>query len=76
MTADHAALVEAGDVWILDVDDRLVGGLMLRDSGDHLLVSNIAVIPDRQGQGLGGMLLGFAEDEARRRGFAEMRLYE
>ena len=36
---------------------------------------NIAVQPDRQGRGLGRALIAFAEAEARRLGFAELRLY-
>jgi ribosomal protein S18 acetylase RimI-like enzyme len=42
---------------------------------DHLLLDNIAVRPDQQGQGLGRRLIAFAEDEARRLAFAELRLY-
>jgi ribosomal protein S18 acetylase RimI-like enzyme len=42
---------------------------------DHLLLDNIAVRPDRQGAGLGRRLIAFAEADARRRGFAELRLY-
>ena len=42
---------------------------------DHLLLDNIAVRPDRQGEGLGLRLIGFAEGETRRLGHAELRLY-
>ncbi len=35
---------------------------------------NVAVEPACQGQGIGRALLAFAEAEARRRGFAELRL--
>jgi len=40
-----------------------------------MLLDNIAVRPDRQGHGLGRRLIAFAETEARRRGFTELRLY-
>jgi ribosomal protein S18 acetylase RimI-like enzyme len=52
-----------------------VASVVLQDRGDHLFVENVAVAPDRQGQGLGRAVLGFAEDEARRRGLPELRLY-
>jgi ribosomal protein S18 acetylase RimI-like enzyme len=42
---------------------------------DHLLLDNIAVRPERQGQGLGRRLIEFAEAEARRLGYRELRLY-
>jgi ribosomal protein S18 acetylase RimI-like enzyme len=42
---------------------------------DHLLLDNIAVAPERQGLGLGRRLLAFAEAEALRHGYREIRLY-
>ena len=48
---------------------------MLLPKPDHLLLDNIAIRPDRQGQGLGRQLIAFAEDEARRLGYPELRLY-
>jgi ribosomal protein S18 acetylase RimI-like enzyme len=48
---------------------------MLLPQPDHLLLDNIAVQPDSQGMGLGRRLIAFAEGEARRLGFAEVRLY-
>ena len=48
---------------------------MLLEKPDHLLLDNIAVRRDRQGQGLGRQLIAFAEEEARRRGLDEIRLY-
>lgn len=75
MTADYAAIVAAGDVWVLDSEGVVVGAIVLHGADDHLLLSNVAVSPDRQGEGLGARLLAFAQDEARRRGLGEMRLY-
>ena len=42
---------------------------------NYLLLDNIAVSPTRQGSGLGRRLLAFAEDEALRRGYYEIRLH-
>lgn len=41
---------------------------MLIAKPDHLLLDNIAVRPDRQGTGLGRVLIAFAEQDATRRG--------
>jgi len=42
---------------------------------NYLLLDNIAVSAARQGLGLGRRLLAFAEAEALRRGYREIRLY-
>jgi len=42
---------------------------------DHLLLDNLAVRPDRQRRGFGRKFIAFAEAEARRLRFAELRLY-
>ena len=76
MLDDYGGLIEAGAVHVLDDPDGTVAALIvLLPKVDHLLLDNIAVRPDRQGQGLGRRLIAFAEAEARRIGFAELRLY-
>ena len=40
-----------------------------------LLLDNVAVRPTYQGQGIGGILIDFAEDEATRRGYQSIQLY-
>jgi GNAT superfamily N-acetyltransferase len=73
---DYAALIADGAVSVLeDADGRLAAIIVLLPKPDHLLLDNIAVRPDRQGRGLGRRLVAFAEDEARRLGYAELRLY-
>jgi len=78
MDDDHAARIAAGEQYVRDADDgsgALASSIVLVDNGDHLVVNNVAVAPAFQGHGLGRALLEFAEDEARRRGFAEVRLH-
>jgi GNAT superfamily N-acetyltransferase len=75
MDDDHAAHIAAGEQWVLERDGALVASVVLLARDDHLLVDNVAVAPDHQGHGLGRAVLAFAEDEARRRGHAELRLY-
>jgi ribosomal protein S18 acetylase RimI-like enzyme len=81
MDADYAALVEAGDVFVV-AEPEIVGVLVLErvegDDAPHggaLMVENVAVDPRHQGRGIGPMLLDFAESEARARGLGELRLY-
>jgi len=76
MLDDYAALIAAGAVSVLAApDDAITAILVLLPKPDHLLLDNIAVRRDRQGQGLGRRLIAFAEAEARRLGYREIRLY-
>jgi GNAT superfamily N-acetyltransferase len=79
MDDDHAAHIAAGEQWVSDAPEGFDGGLaaaiVLTEHDDHLHVDNVAVAPALQGQGLGRALLEFAEAEASRRGFSEVRLY-
>lgn len=74
MLDDYAARVREGVVWVIE-EPEIAGLIVLLPKPDHLLLDNIAVAPARQGSGLGRRLLAFAEAEAGRRGFAEIRLY-
>jgi GNAT superfamily N-acetyltransferase len=74
MDRDHAANAAAGEAWVLEQDDAAVGTVVLRDHGAHLEVDDLAVEPGRQGQGLGGALLRFAEERAWALGRPELRL--
>lgn len=75
MLDDYQALVRSHDIWVAADSAGVAGLIVLLAGPDHLLLDNIAVAPDRHGQGVGKALLRFADDEARRRGYAEMQLY-
>jgi ribosomal protein S18 acetylase RimI-like enzyme len=75
MLDDHAARVRDGEAWVAQEDGAVAGVLVLIDEPDHVLLDNIAVDPARRGTGIGRALLRFTEAEARRRGYAEVRLY-
>ncbi|MFZ0217256.1 MAG: GNAT family N-acetyltransferase [Candidatus Dormiibacterota bacterium] len=75
MTADYAAAVAAGEVWVAEHDDRVVGLVVLVPAVDHLLLENVAVNPDLQGAGVGTALLRLAEREAASRSLPAIRLY-
>jgi GNAT superfamily N-acetyltransferase len=75
MTADYPALIAAGEVWVIRAGEGIAGVLVLRPQPPALLVENVAVAPDRQGEGLGRALMTFAEDRARSEGLGEVVLY-
>ena len=75
MLDDYAARVAEGLVWVLEEEAAITGIIVLLSAPDYLLLDNIAVSPARQGLGLGRRLLVFAEAEALRRGYREIRLY-
>jgi ribosomal protein S18 acetylase RimI-like enzyme len=75
MLDDYASRIADAQAWVLEDDGRVVGILVLEEQPDALLLDNVAVRPDCRGSGYGRALIAFAEAEARRRGFAEIRLY-
>jgi N-acetylglutamate synthase-like GNAT family acetyltransferase len=75
MSADYAALIEAGSVWVAERAGEIVGVLVLSAQADHLLIENIAVSPGAQGAGIGTGLLDLAERHAVALGLGEIRLY-
>ena len=72
---DYAARVLEGAVWVLEEGAAVLGIIVLLPAPDYLLLDNIAISPARQGLGLGRRLLAFAEAEALRLGYSEIRLY-
>ena len=75
MLEDYAARVSEGVVWVLEEGAVIAAIIVLLPAVNYLLLDNIAVSPNRQGLGLGRRLLAFAETEALRRGYREIRLY-
>ena len=74
MDDDYPMHVAAGEVFVLHRDGALVAILVLQDAADHVWLDNLAVNPAWKGKGIGRVMLTFAEEEARRRGFDEIRL--
>ena len=76
MDADVAGQIAAGEVHVAtDAAGALRGFVVFRDEGDHMLLENVAVLPEEAGRGTGGALIRFCEETARGRGFATVRLY-
>jgi ribosomal protein S18 acetylase RimI-like enzyme len=60
---------------VLEEASGITAIIVLLPEPNYLLLDNIAVSPARQSLGLGRRLLAFAEAEALRRGYREIRLY-
>jgi ribosomal protein S18 acetylase RimI-like enzyme len=69
---DYGPSIEAGTTWV--TGSPIIAVLTLYPREDHLYVENVAVHPGAQGGGLGRALMGFAEQEAGRRGLSRMAL--
>jgi GNAT superfamily N-acetyltransferase len=77
MDANYADLIARDVVYVLRAsnDERLYGVIVLHVEAGALFVENVAVDPTHQHRGFGRQLMAFAEDQARGRGLAELRLY-
>lgn len=69
---DDTAAIEAGQIWVLG--EPIVAAIVLIEADDTLLVENLAVHPDEQGQGLGRRLMGYAQQMAKDRGLRRVTL--
>jgi len=64
-TLEHVrAWLDTWTTWCVRVDGRLVGAVRAREEGSSWEIGRLMVAPDLAGQGLGGWLLRFAEDQA------------
>lgn len=68
-----AARIRDHAVWVAQGRGELVGALVLHPQADHMSILELAVLPEAQGQGIGKLLLEFAEQETRRAGLEELR---
>ena len=75
MLTDYHAAVAHNQFWVCERRDVVVAVLELVPQESSLLIQNIAVSPMLQQGGLGRSLMHFAEAEARRQGYSEVRLY-
>lgn len=61
-------------VWVAEIDQNIVGGIILISHDDFVLLANVAVHPDSSGLGLGSALINLAEAECLNLGLHELRL--
>ena len=75
MLDDYLSLILDGRVYVAGRQGIVGGILVLVPKDDAMLLDNVAVTPEAQGQGLGRKLLMFAEQQAAEAGFRLIRLY-
>ncbi len=75
MDDDYDEKVRRGQAFVIEREEGIVGAIVVIPEKDHVLIENVAVDPDRQGEGLGRALLIWAESFARDAGTPELRLY-
>ena len=73
MSVDYEVLQSRGELFV--VGDPPVGTVTLTVQDTDLWINNLAVRPERQGQGLGRALIAFAESEAVARKATSLRLF-
>jgi ribosomal protein S18 acetylase RimI-like enzyme len=75
MLNDYGEMIEKHQAFVIKQELRVIGILVLMLFEKGFLLDNVAVHPEFQGQGLGKMLMDFAEKEARSQGYPEIYLY-
>ena len=75
MLDDYEEVIIAHQVFVVIVENSLVGLVVLIPQSHCLLLDNIAVHPSFQGQGLGKQLMAHAEQEARQQKYEAIQLY-
>jgi GNAT superfamily N-acetyltransferase len=75
MLDDYSVHIRNYTARVAEQEGSVVGLIVLLPAGDHLLLDNLAVDPAHHGRGFGRALLEFAEHEARRLNYPELRLY-
>ena len=87
MTEDYASRIKDKSLYVLESIEeaagsrsmppapRVRGFLVLLPESEAVLLDNVAVAPDAQGQGFGKMLMLFAEEKARAAGYDTIYLY-
>ncbi len=74
VTEGLAEEIAAHDVFVIEADGRLLGGLILYVSEEAARIANLAVDPEHAGQGYGRRLLATAEQQCLMLGRSEIEL--
>jgi N-acetylglutamate synthase-like GNAT family acetyltransferase len=75
MIADYEQAVVDHVIDLCEEDGRQIALIELIPKPSYLLIENVAVPPERHGNGIGGLLLDRAETVARSLALGEVRLY-
>ena len=61
-------------VWVAVRDGQVIGGIVLLEKNDHVVLANVAIDPSEIGKGLGRKLIDLAESKTLQLGKDRMRL--
>jgi GNAT superfamily N-acetyltransferase len=75
MTADYAAAIRNHRIDLLHLEGEVIALVEMIPQPDHLLIENVAVLPEHQGAGHGTRLMRHAEAVAGALGLGVLRLY-
>ena len=75
MVDDYANVIQQHSAFVVEENGEIVGVLVLIQTESGMLLDNVAVHPEHQGEGLGRRLLELAESETRNQGYAQLDLY-
>ena len=75
MLDDYVEVISKHQAYVAEVRGRIAGIVVLIKQPDGILLDNVAVHSDFQGQGIGSKLVNFAEDLARQQGYQAIELY-
>ncbi len=75
MTADYDEALRNHIIDLLHIEGYVIALVEMIPAADHLLVENVAVLPEHQGQGHGKRLMAHAEAVATALGHRLVRLY-
>ena len=75
MLDDYRQVVRDRRVFVIDSGGEIAGAIVLIEERGTILLDNVAVLPSRQGEGIGRSLMLHAEAEARRLGYDCIDLY-
>jgi len=75
MVDDYANVIQRHSAFVAEENGEIIGVLVLIQTESGMLLDNVAVHPEHQGEGVGRRLLELAESETRNRGYAHLDLY-
>lgn len=72
--ADYEDEIKNYPTWILEYEGNMAGGLTMYFDDEQAYLSNVALHPMFKGKSLGRILIEFAEDQARDKGYRSLGL--
>lgn len=74
MEVDYLEEIKNYPTWVVKDDNKIIGGLIMVFENEYASIANISVAPDFQRKGIGGLLMSFAEKNAKNRGYSKLQL--